>query len=53
MRKNKICGKYGQIHFVGILGVSMSGLAKFCLRKGAGVSGSDKASGDEAEKLKK
>ena len=33
---------YKNIHFIGVGGVSMSGLAAFCLTKGFNVSGSDK-----------
>lgn len=41
----------GKIHFIGVLGVSMSGLAKYCLGKGIRVSGSDRAYSAEAENL--
>lgn len=34
---------YKNIHFIGVGGVSMSGLAAFCLTKGFNVSGSDKS----------
>ena len=40
-----------KIHFVGVGGVSMSGLAKFCLMKGFSVSGSDRVSSAETKKL--
>ena len=42
---------YKKIHFIGIAGASMSGLAKFCLTNGFTVSGSDKAATNETKKL--
>ncbi len=42
---------YKRIHFIGIGGASMSGLAKFCLTNGFSVSGSDKATSHETKKL--
>ena len=41
------------IHFIGIGGISMSGLAKLLLFKGAKVSGSDRAVSDLTEELEK
>ena len=42
---------FKNIHFIGIGGVSMSGLAKYCMTKGFSVSGSDKAASNETKKL--
>ncbi len=39
------------VHFTGIGGVSMSALAKFCLKKGFAVSGSDKKHSSFTEEL--
>lgn len=43
--------KRGQIHFIGINGVSMSGLAKYCLACGYSVSGSDRDYSIQSERL--
>ena len=42
---------FKQIHFIGIGGASMSGLAKYCMTKGFSVSGSDKTVSNETKKL--
>ncbi|MBO4251098.1 MAG: UDP-N-acetylmuramate--L-alanine ligase [Clostridia bacterium] len=42
---------YRNIHFIGVGGVSMSGLAKFCLTQGVNVSGSDKTLTNELKRL--
>lgn len=44
---------YKRIHFIGIGGVSMSALAKFCVCQNKLVSGSDKVISGETEKLKR
>ena len=41
-----------KVHFIGIGGISMSGLAKILLDRGFTVSGSDRAASDITEKLK-
>lgn len=41
------------VHFIGIGGISMSGLAVICLNLGYSVSGSDSASSQMTEKLEK
>ena len=51
MERNLNSKKYRNIHFVGIGGVSMSGLAKFCLTQGFKVSGSDKTLSNELKRL--
>ncbi len=51
MKQNVFFSDYKHIHFIGIGGVSMSGLAKFCLMNGFFVSGSDKAVNEETKKL--
>ena len=51
MRKNKLNSNYKKIHFVGIGGISMSGLAKLCLNQGIGVSGSDRNKNHITEEL--
>ena len=43
--------KIKHIHFVGIVGISMSGLAKLCLNMGKSVSGSDKIKSQITEEL--
>ena len=40
-----------RVHFIGIGGISMSGLAEILLKEGFKVSGSDRASSDLTEKL--
>ena len=42
---------YKHIHFIGIGGISMSALAKFCLNRGIQVSGSDKTKSNITEEL--
>ncbi len=42
-----------RIHFIGIGGISMSGLAKLLLYKGAGVSGSDRSRSELTDELEK
>ena len=42
---------FKHIHFIGVGGASMSGLAKYCLTKGFSVSGSDKTVSNETKKL--
>ena len=42
-----------KVHFIGIGGISMSGLAVICLNLGYSVSGSDSASSHMTEKLEK
>lgn len=44
---------YISVHFIGIGGVSMSALAKYCLSQGYIVSGSDRTPSPETEELKK
>lgn len=51
MEQNIFFSDYKRIHFIGIGGVSMSGLAKFCLINGFSVSGSDKSLSEETKKL--
>lgn len=50
MKKDSIL-KYSNIYFVGIGGISMSGLVQMCLSFGLNVSGSDVVSNAEVEKL--
>lgn len=45
--------KYKNIHFIGIGGISMSGIAKLLLKKGYKISGSDENNSNEVENLKK
>ena len=40
-----------RVHFIGINGISMSALAKFCLVKGISVSGSDNVYNDVSKRL--
>ena len=49
-KKNNFFG-FKHIHFVGIGGIGMSGLAKLCLHMGITVSGSDKAKSQITEEL--
>lgn len=51
MEQNVFFSNFNKIHFIGIGGVSMSGLAKYCLSKGFTVTGSDKAISNETRKL--
>lgn len=51
MEHNVFFENYVKIHFVGIGGASMSGLAKFCLTQGFTVSGSDKNMSNELKRL--
>ena len=44
---------FNHVHFVGVGGVSMSALAEFSLRRGKSVSGSDRASSNLTDRLKK
>ena len=44
--------KYSKIHFIGIGGVSMSALAKYCLLNKVIVSGSDRSCSEEIELLR-
>lgn len=43
---------FKNIHFIGVGGVSMSGLAAYCLTEGFAVSGSDKSMSDGLKRLK-
>src|SRR5258706_9515986 len=43
--------RYQQIHFVGIGGIGMSGIAEILLNLGFGVTGSDQKKGDAVERL--
>lgn len=52
MSLNFIKNKYKKIHFIGIGGISMSGLAEILLKNGYEVSGSDKTSSQITEHLK-
>ena len=47
----EISGKH--LHFIGIGGSSMSGLARFMLQKGCAVSGSDRDASHKTEALEK
>lgn len=51
MKDKVFFSDFKRIHFIGIGGISMSGLAKFCLTKGFTVSGSDKTLSAEIKKL--
>ncbi len=51
MRIDKKKLNYKHIHFVGIGGISMSGLAKLCINMGIKVSGSDKTKSHITEEL--
>ncbi|MBQ9485788.1 MAG: UDP-N-acetylmuramate--L-alanine ligase [Clostridia bacterium] len=51
MKQSIFFGNYRRIHFIGIGGVSMSGLAKYCLVNGFSVSGSDKRWSTEIARL--
>src|SRR3989338_4061987 len=42
-----------RIHFIGIGGIGMSGIAQLCLKKGYGVSGSDINESENTRKLTK
>lgn len=44
--------KYKKVHFIGIGGISMSGLAEILLKNGFNVSGSDRSSSPITDKLK-
>ena len=44
--------KYRNIHFIGVGGISMSGLASYCLTEGFTVSGSDKTMSPMLKRLK-
>ena len=44
--------KYGYVHFVGIGGISMSGIARVLLHNGTKVSGSDSGSGSVLDELR-
>ncbi len=52
MSRNCFIEKYSKIHFIGIGGVSMSALAKYCLLNKVLVSGSDRSYSEEIELLK-
>ena len=43
--------KYKNIHFIGIGGISMSGIAKLLLKKGYSISGSDRNTSKEIQIL--
>ncbi|EGV09707.1 Mur ligase family, catalytic domain protein [Parvimonas sp. oral taxon 393 str. F0440] len=43
--------KYKNIHFIGIGGISMSGIAKLLLKKGYNISGSDRNTSKEIQIL--
>ena len=45
--------KYNHIHFIGIGGISMSGLAEILLIKGYKVTGSDNKDSEIIDRLKK
>ena len=45
--------KYKNIHFIGIGGISMSGIAKLLLKKGYNISGSDRNTSKEIQILEK
>ena len=51
MKIKDFCLKNFRPHFIGVGGVSMSGLAKYLLVKGVKVSGSDRECSSETEKL--
>ena len=51
MKDTVFFSDFKKIHFIGIGGASMSGLAKYCMTKGFSVSGSDKAVSNETRKL--
>ncbi|MCQ2387685.1 MAG: UDP-N-acetylmuramate--L-alanine ligase [Clostridia bacterium] len=53
MTKNFNLDFYSKIHFIGIGGISMSSLAKYCVLLGKCVSGSDKSKSDLTAQLKK
>jgi UDP-N-acetylmuramate--alanine ligase len=50
---NFIIGQYNRIHFIGIGGIGMSGLARLFLHEGKIVSGSDSTKSANSEKLEK
>ncbi len=52
MSRNCFIERYSKIHFIGIGGVSMSALAKYCLLNKILVSGSDRSYSEEIELLK-
>ncbi len=52
MNKNFNIQNYKKIHFVGIGGISLSALAKYCLLRGVSVSGSDVKTSDVTDELK-
>jgi len=47
-----IFGKTKKVHFVGIGGIGMSGMAEILLKKGYEISGSDGAASENTERLK-
>ena len=51
MKDTVFFSDFKRIHFIGVGGASMSGLAKYCLTKGFSVSGSDKTVSNETKKL--
>lgn len=53
VKKVKILKKATVVHFVGVGGVSMSALAKYCLILGYSVTGSDEKNSAEIQELKK
>ena len=52
MNKNFNIHSYSKIHFVGIGGISLSALAKYCIMQGKVVSGSDLKITEITEQLK-
>lgn len=53
MIKCEFLDKYERIHFIGVGGISMSGLAKYCVAIGKKVSGSDVAENELTAELVK
>lgn len=51
MKDTVFFSDFNRIHFIGVGGASMSGLAKYCMTKGFSVSGSDKTVSNETKKL--
>src|SRR5215469_4163036 len=44
-------GQLGRVHFVGIGGAGMSGIARILLARGVAVSGSDRAASEQLDEL--
>lgn len=51
MLKSRIFKDYNHVHFIGIGGISMQALARYCIANGLNVSGSDCTLGDCAKSL--